>query len=230
MPNQPIPSLDMQSAMAAPDVLVSRPPASEPGATLPFGPTYAPTPDGAIDALPLPWDQSLGGWNSQNAFGETGNYMLSPNFGAANDVHRSVSQPANKRRLANPMDWSTARNNRDTLYAHEFLKAFRARMPDSAEGQAACDYCRKRKIKVRRPTRSPSATGRSQRADTVHSPGACARRTMCSASADRLASTCAPHSPQTRTRDDGQRRHCVPQPQLAPLQVRPEARRRGQGC
>lgn len=40
-------------------------------------------------------------------------------------------------------------NSRDTLYAHEFLKAFRARAPESNDRQAACDYCRKRKIKVR---------------------------------------------------------------------------------
>lgn len=188
VPNQPVPTLDMQPAMKTPDVLLTRPQAGETGATLPFGPTYAPTPDGAIDALPPPWDQSLNGWNSQSTFGETSNFMLSPNFGAANDVHRSVSQPAHKRRLANPMDWSTARNNRDTLYAHEFLKAFRARMPDSAEGQAACDYCRKRKIKVRRSRHSPSATAKSRRVDTVRNRDACAHRTTCSANVGRRAS------------------------------------------
>ena len=196
VPNQPVPTLDMQPAMTTPDVLLTRPQAGETGATLPFGPTYAPTPDGAIDALPLPWDQSLNGWNSQSTFGETSNFMLSPNFGAANDVHRSVSQPAHKRRLANPMDWSTARNNRDTLYAHEFLKAFRARMPDSAEGQAACDYCRKRKIKVRRLRHSPSATAKSRRVDTVRNRDACAHRTTCSANVGRRASMSTPTYPR----------------------------------
>ena len=72
-----------------------------------------------------------------------------PSFSAM-DIHRSSSQPAKKRRSNNPMEWSTTQNNRDTLYAHELLKALRARMPDSGEGQAACDYCRKRKIKCDR--------------------------------------------------------------------------------
>ncbi|WFD00446.1 hypothetical protein MYAM1_003195 [Malassezia yamatoensis] len=131
------------------DYLYQRPSGSEPGAaTLPFGPTYAPTPSNAIHALPLPWENERSDWSTPNSFADPSQYGLPPNFGAAGDVHRSASQPGNKRRTMTPMEWSTARNNRDTLYAHEFLKAFRARMPDSAEGQAACDYCRKRKIKV----------------------------------------------------------------------------------
>lgn len=146
--SQPLSTPDTQASIAAPDFFMQRVDASEPGmATLPFGPTYAATPAEAANYLPLPFDQKVSGWSSPNSFANTGNFMLAPDF-SANDVHRSTSQPGNKRRIANPMEWSTARNNRDTLYAHEFLKAFRARMPDSAEGQAACDYCRKRKIKV----------------------------------------------------------------------------------
>ncbi|WFD44510.1 hypothetical protein MPSI1_003178 [Malassezia psittaci] len=150
--SQSFESLEPSSSMPSTDYLYQRPNGTETGtATLPFGPTYAPTPTNAIHALPLPWEKNEPfEWSAPNSFADPSQYGLPPNFGAAGDVHRSASQPGNKRRTMTPMEWSTARNNRDTLYAHEFLKAFRARMPDSAEGQAACDYCRKRKIKCDR--------------------------------------------------------------------------------
>lgn len=141
------------NAMDAPDLFAAMASATEPQrSALPFGPTFAPTNGGPAvpTTLPLPWDPKTGTWLTPNSFSEVGNYMLLPTF-TSNDILRTSSQPAHKRAEADPMNWSTAQNGRDTLYAHEFLKAFRARMPDSAEGQAACDYCRKRKIRVRLP-------------------------------------------------------------------------------
>lgn len=64
------------------------------------------------------------------------------------DIFRSTSQPAHKR-TEDHAHWDNMRSSRDTLYAHELLRSFRMRDPDSVEGQSACDYCRKRKIKVR---------------------------------------------------------------------------------
>lgn len=126
-------------------------------------------------------DSSPPGWG-KHAFAGMGNgNALSPEF-CANDIRRSTSQPAKKRDSQSPAHWSTGGNNRDTLYAHEFLKAFRARMPDSAEGQAACDYCRKRKIKVCvccGAALTRSAIGRSRRAVTARNRGASARATTC---------------------------------------------------
>lgn len=135
--------------VTAPEIMVTPSESRTSMATLPLGSSFTPTPSGAVTPLPLAWNAESPNCVMQNSFAGAGNYMLAPNY-ASNDVHRTSSQPSNKRRSTNHMDWSTARNNRDTLYAHEFLKAFRARMPDSSEGQAACDYCRKRKIKVRR--------------------------------------------------------------------------------
>lgn len=138
----------VQTSMAPPDVFAAMTPGTSETLTsrLPFGPTFPIEATIQPNSIPLPWDQKQQTWTTPNSFADASSYMLPPSF-TSSDIHRSSSQPANKRRT-NPMDWSTTHNSRDTLYAHEFLKAFRARMPDSAEGQAACDYCRKRKIKV----------------------------------------------------------------------------------
>lgn len=64
------------------------------------------------------------------------------------DIFRSASQPAHKRTGGHTRR-NDLQSSRDTLYAHELLRSFRMRDPDSVEGQSACDYCRKRKIKVR---------------------------------------------------------------------------------
>lgn len=86
--------------------------------------------------------------SSEGMFPMSGISAMVPSF-VATDIHRSTSQPAKARRNFSPGDFSMSHNSRDTLYAHEFLKAFRARAPESNDRQAACDYCRKRKIKVR---------------------------------------------------------------------------------
>lgn len=86
-------------------------------------------------------------WMSEEMFPSSGTFAMPLAFNA-NDLHRSSSQPANRRRGMDAGNWDVGQQSRDTLYAHEFLKAFRARLPNSSEGQAACDYCRKRKIKV----------------------------------------------------------------------------------
>ena len=84
----------------------------------------------------------------ESMFPMTGNFPAMPPSFTSNDLQRSSSQPAKTRRDFSPGDFSMSHNSRDTLYAHEFLKAFRARVPESVDRQAACDYCRKRKIKV----------------------------------------------------------------------------------
>lgn len=86
--------------------------------------------------------------STEGMFPLSGVSAMVPSF-VATDIHRSTSQPAKTRRNFSPGDFSMSHNSRDTLYAHEFLKAFRARAPESNDRQAACDYCRKRKIKVR---------------------------------------------------------------------------------
>ena len=86
--------------------------------------------------------------STEEMFPIPGISAMVPSF-VATDIHRSTSQPAKTRRNFSPGDFSMSHNSRDTLYAHEFLKAFRARAPESNDRQAACDYCRKRKIKVR---------------------------------------------------------------------------------
>ena len=98
-------------------------------------------------SFPMPWPGSPNYWPSDNMFMQTGPSMVPPSI-SVHELNRSTSQPANKRQNGALNNWSVGHNSRDTLYAHEFLKAFRARLPDSTEGQAACDYCRKRKIKV----------------------------------------------------------------------------------
>ncbi|WFD34551.1 hypothetical protein MCUN1_001392 [Malassezia cuniculi] len=82
------------------------------------------------------------------SFAAPGERLSTPSF-MAHDIHRSTSHP-NQKRTDNQTDWNSSQSSRDTLYAHELLRSFRARHPDSAEGQAACDYCRKRKIKCDR--------------------------------------------------------------------------------
>lgn len=86
-------------------------------------------------------------WMTEEIFPSSEPFALPLAFNA-NNLHRSSSQPANRRRGVDTNNWSMSQHSRDTLYAHEFLKAFRARLPNSSEGQAACDYCRKRKIRV----------------------------------------------------------------------------------
>lgn len=111
-------------------------------------------------------------WISEDMFPSSGAFAMPLAFNA-NDLHRSSSQPANRRRGMDPGNWSTSQQSRDTLYAHEFLKAFRARLPSSTDGQAACDYCRKRKIKVCMVVNNISVTAKSLPVDTVNNPIEC---------------------------------------------------------
>lgn len=83
---------------------------------------------------------------SEGIFPTSGSTM-EPSF-TANDIFRSTSQPAKTRCNFSVEDISMTNNSRDTLYAHKVLKSLRARAPDSGDRQAACDYCRKRKIKA----------------------------------------------------------------------------------
>lgn len=102
------------------------------------------TNQGPFDMLTMPLNPAM---QNSTQFNVPGEGLAAPSFDA-HDIHRSNSQPASKRATSSS-DWGT-QTSRDTLYAHELLRSFRARHPDSAEGQAACDYCRKRKIKCDR--------------------------------------------------------------------------------
>lgn len=115
---------------------------------------------------------------------------MAPSF-SANDIHRSTSQPAKTRRNLSVGNFSMTNNSRDTLYAHEVLKSFRARAPDSGDRQAACDYCRKRKIKARFALCSLLTTSvieRNPHVVIVHKLAGCVPAMMFYASVVRLVS------------------------------------------
>lgn len=146
----PVNGVDASARMLAPDILAGQLTAQGTGPGDQLSGATAPGTLGATAGLPT-FSPAQGGqqnWFQTELFPTKGSLSVPLSF-SANDLQRSASQPANQRKEVDPAALWGNQQSRDTLYAHEFLKAFRARLPDSTEGQAACDYCRRRKIKVR---------------------------------------------------------------------------------